>query len=101
MSTTKVAIAAAVEQRERDLYLVMKHLLLEAGIESNQWSSTPVEVSIYSLAVDSLDLTPDCQHCDELRTVTGQPFKHNIHLALNETTGEVIGIVEPPFATTR
>ena len=72
------------KSQEHDMYLVMKHLLMEAGADAAQWSSTSTEVSVYNLTVETLD-----------RGAV------NIHVALNDTHGEVIGIVDPPFATTR
>jgi len=64
-----------------DLYVAVKHLLLEAAIEPGTFiddddGAEVAEVSVYTLTVDTLD-----------------QGTHELHLALDETAQLVIGVV--------
>ena len=61
-----------------DLYVAVKHLLLEAAIEPGTFidDDDGAEVSVYTLTVDALD-----------------QGTHELHLALDETAQLVIGVV--------
>jgi len=65
-------------QQGHDLYVAVKHLLLEAAIEPGTFidDDDGAEVSVYTLTVDTLD-----------------QGTHELHLALDETAQLVIGVV--------
>jgi hypothetical protein len=65
-------------QQAHDLFVALKHLLLEAAIEPGTFidDDDGAEVSVYTLTVDSLELG-----------------RHKLHLAINESDERVIGVV--------